>query len=180
MNSQKVLTVSNFLSFIRIFFIFPIVHYLSMPDNSGNTTALIYIVIAIITDWLDGYAARKLNQVTELGKVLDPLADKLCTITTLITLSVYQDFPWWLTIVIIIRDILIVFGSIFIFSRKQSVTASNMPGKITIFLISVLVLVFILKIEYLITPLIILSLIMIIYSAVSYALVFKSNYIIQQ
>ena len=158
MQRQTIFTISNLLSFLRIFFIIPLIHFISIREN---IFALICVIVAVITDLLDGYLARRLNQITTLGKVLDPLADKIIVIGGVVALSLFQDFPWWLTIIIIVRDFFIIVGSLIIFSQKKSVVPSNMPGKITVLMIYFLGLCYLLNIEILIMPFNVLVLIMI-------------------
>ena len=174
MQRQAIFTVSNFLSFIRIFFIIPIIHFISIKDN---LSVLILIIIAIITDLLDGFLARKLNQITELGKILDPLADKILIIGGFIGLSIFQNFPWWLTIIIVVRDLVIITGSLIIFSKKKAVVSSNITGKITVLFISFLVLCHLMDFTFLILPVTFAVLIMILISAINYTLVFLKNVI---
>jgi CDP-diacylglycerol--glycerol-3-phosphate 3-phosphatidyltransferase len=173
MKKEEIFTVSNLLSFLRIFLVFPIFYHLANNERIG---ALIYIVIAVITDILDGYIARKFGQITDLGKLLDPLADKVCTVGGLIALSLYQGFPWWLTIVIIIRDIFIILGSLFLMGKRSIIVASNVPGKITVMLISLAAIVYVLRIEILFSPLNLLVTIMIIYSGINYLALFYNKY----
>jgi CDP-diacylglycerol--glycerol-3-phosphate 3-phosphatidyltransferase len=173
MKKKEIFTISNFLSFIRILLVVPIFCYLSQDDR---LQALIYILIAVITDVLDGYFARKLNQITDLGKALDPLADKFCTIGGLIALSLYQGFPWWITSIVILKDILIMLGSIFLISRRHVVVSSNAPGKITVFLIAMTVIIYLLNVEFLFMPLVLCVSIMLIYSMISYFKVFYRYY----
>ncbi|KON28417.1 hypothetical protein AC481_01575 [miscellaneous Crenarchaeota group archaeon SMTZ-80] len=169
MRKQEIFTLSNWLSFARIFLVLPIYYYLSIDDK---VFALILILIAIITDTLDGYFARKLGQITDLGKLLDPLADKICTAGGLIALSLYHGFPLWLTFVVIIRDVIIIIGSIFLISSKHIVVASNKPGKVTVFLVALLAISYIVNIAYLFKPLLVLVLLMLTYSVISYIIVF--------
>lgn len=176
MKKKGIFTLSNFLSFIRIFLIIPIFLYLA-EDN--RVMALIYILIAVSTDILDGYFARKFNQITDLGKVLDPLADKFCTIGGLIALSLYQDFPWFLTSIIILKDILIILGSIFLISKRHVVISSNVPGKITVFLIAITVIVYLLNIEYLYFVLVLAVSVMLVYSGISYLKIFSRYYLVK-
>ena len=162
---REIYTISNLFSFLRIFLVIPIFYYLSVYDN---ITALLFILVAVITDWLDGYFARKFNQITELGKVLDPLADKICTLGGFIALTVYQQFPLWITIVIIARDVILILGSFLLYQHQHAVNPSNKPGKVTAFLIVVLAISYILQIKFIQIPLIILVAVMMIYSLVSY------------
>lgn len=169
MKKENILTLSNLLSFLRIFLIIPIYFLIS---ESKNEIAIVVIIIAIITDWLDGYFARKFNQITEIGKILDPLADKVCTSGGFIALTLYQGFPPYLTGLIIFRDIIILIGSLFIIKRTNFVAPSNIPGKITVFFITFLGGAYILKWEILYQPLTILVLLMIVVSAINYVIVF--------
>lgn len=168
MKKSELFTVSNLLSFLRIFLAIPI--YLFVSDF--NTELLLAVIsIAIITDFLDGYFARKFNQITDIGKILDPFADKVCTTTGFIALSIYQDFPVWITVLIIIRDIFILLGSLFILQKSKLITPSNIPGKVTVFFLSLLAIVHILKITVLFWPITILVILSIVVSAYNYLLV---------
>jgi cardiolipin synthase len=71
-------------------------------------SAIFVLMVAGITDFLDGYLARKLNQMTKLGKVLDPVADRLYIFATLLALSVTGNIPWWLAALVIARDVLML------------------------------------------------------------------------
>jgi len=172
MKKSDFFTISNLLSFLRIFLAIPIYLYIA---NDNTEILLIIIFIAIVTDILDGYFARKLNQITELGKILDPFADKVCTTTAFIALTIYQDFPLWITILIIGRDIFILSGSLYILKKAKTVAPSNIPGKVTVFFISVLALVSIVNLSDLFWPVTILVILSIIVSAYNYILVLLNN-----
>jgi cardiolipin synthase len=68
--------------------------------------------VAALTDALDGFLAKRFGWTSELGKVLDPLADKLLLLTVFICLSIVGIAPWWLTALVILRDLVIVFGAL--------------------------------------------------------------------
>lgn len=93
------------------------------------------IVMIWLSDLLDGYVARKLNQVSELGKIIDPLADKICVISIGIILLIQNIIPLWFVLVIVLRDILIFSGGIYLKYSKKIVPASNWIGKISVFII---------------------------------------------
>lgn len=172
MKFKIIFTVPNLFSFIRIFLAFPIYFYISRHDNY---TAAVYISIAFITDGLDGYLARRLDKISDFGKFLDPFADKICTTSGFIALSLYQDFPLWITIAIILRDILIGVGSFLIMGKKKIILPSNKPGKWTIFVITLLGAVYIFNFQAFLWPLIILTVIMITISFYNYTRIFIIN-----
>jgi len=74
------------------------------PDASRWWAAALF-TLAAATDRLDGYLARRLGQVTDWGKLLDPIADKALIGGTLLTLSVLGEMPWWVTIVVLVREL---------------------------------------------------------------------------
>ena len=98
----------NMLTLLRILMI-PFFWYLLMYDDGENAAtrvaATVVFVLAAITDWLDGWLARKQGLVTTFGKIADPLADKALTGVALIGLSVLDELWWWVTILIISREV---------------------------------------------------------------------------
>ena len=98
-------TLPNVLSSIRLALV-PVFLVLLLVGNFA--LALIVLAFAGITDYLDGYFARRLNQVTRLGQLLDPAADRLYIFSTLIGLAVTQQIPLWLAAVIIARDLMLL------------------------------------------------------------------------
>ena len=100
-------TLPNILSSIRLALV-PVFLLLLMGEHYA--IALIVLAAASITDYLDGYFARKLNQITRLGQLLDPAADRLYIFSTLVGLSITHLIPWWLAALIIARDFLLLVG----------------------------------------------------------------------
>lgn len=101
MNLPNRLTVGRLI--LTAFF----VAFLSSSTHWGDCAALALFLIASATDWLDGYLARKLNQMTNFGKLMDPLADKVLVASALICLIPLGALPAWAVIVIIAREFLI-------------------------------------------------------------------------
>ncbi|HEU4355217.1 MAG TPA: CDP-alcohol phosphatidyltransferase family protein [Actinomycetota bacterium] len=101
-SSSRVLTVPNLLSFLRIALI-PVFVVLIVDPDTTFWGLLLFAVLAA-TDWVDGLLARRLGQVTELGKVLDPTADRLAMAAGLVALAVRGVFPWWAAALILVRD----------------------------------------------------------------------------
>lgn len=99
-----VLTLPNLISGLRLLAV-PLFAVLAL--NGADLWALAVLAIAGASDWLDGRLARALNQQSRLGELLDPAADRLFILATLIVLAVRDVVPWWLVVVIIARDVLL-------------------------------------------------------------------------
>jgi cardiolipin synthase len=112
----ELVTFANIVTVSRMILI-PV--FVSFIFYHQVTAALIIWVIAGLTDLLDGLLARKLNQTTSLGVILDPIADKLLLVTAFVVLSLsspgFRPIPFWLTAVVISRDVFIVVGALMIF-----------------------------------------------------------------
>ncbi len=101
------MNIPNFLTLLRIILVPAIVIFLIQDEY---LKALIVFVAAGLTDALDGALARLLNQQSELGAFLDPLADKILLSTSFIALSIFGLIPSWLTVIVISRDVIILMG----------------------------------------------------------------------
>jgi len=135
------MNLPNKISMIRIIMIPIIMLFISptvsfMPDwyndfiqGIGQYIGVVLFLIAAITDFLDGYIARKHNLVTKLGKFLDPIADKLLVISALVILVQTQEINFWLVVIIIAREI-IVMGIRIIAASEGKVIAASVWGKI--------------------------------------------------
>jgi CDP-diacylglycerol--glycerol-3-phosphate 3-phosphatidyltransferase len=97
-------------------------------DGALRWWAAVLFVIAIATDGVDGAIARRRGLVTELGKLLDPIADKVLTGGALVCLSILGELPWWVTVVILVREIgITVYRFVVI---RQGVIAASRGGKL--------------------------------------------------
>ncbi|HWH27011.1 MAG TPA: CDP-diacylglycerol--glycerol-3-phosphate 3-phosphatidyltransferase [Pseudolysinimonas sp.] len=99
---------ANIITVVRILFA-PVFIYLLLAD-AHEDTYLRYIaaglfILAILTDFVDGLLARRRNLVTDTGKLLDPIADKILIGGALVSLSILGELPWWITIVILVREL---------------------------------------------------------------------------
>jgi cardiolipin synthase len=95
-------TIPNALSALRLLGV-PVFFWLIVgPKNDG--LALTILVISSFTDWLDGFLARKLNQFSRLGELLDPLADRLYVVAALIALYLRDLIPLWVLVILVLRD----------------------------------------------------------------------------
>lgn len=98
----QIFTVPNLLSFARLILV-PV--FLVLVITGEDLLALVVLIISSATDFLDGLLARSLNQVTRLGQLLDPAADRLFIFAALIGLAVRGVVPWWLAAIVIGRDV---------------------------------------------------------------------------
>ncbi len=103
--STRVLTVPNILSFFRLLLV-PV--FLVFIIAGQDFLALLVLVFSSITDYLDGVIARRFKQITRLGQLLDPAADRLFIFATLIGLTIRGIIPWWFAAIIIGRDVVLL------------------------------------------------------------------------
>jgi len=98
----------NIITIVRIL-LAPVFFWMLLADNGADGAlrwwAAVLFIVAIATDGVDGAIARRYNLVTDLGKLLDPIADKILTGAALIGLSILLELPWWVTVVILVREI---------------------------------------------------------------------------
>jgi len=166
--AKDILLIPNLLSVARIALIF-LPAYLIAEQNPGNRPyILLLIAIGIVSDILDGVLARRLNQISDLGKILDPVADKVCTGVLVIALYLYSDFPLWAVLVILVRDFSLLIGALFLVRKRSEITTSNMVGKLAALSWGIVILVFVLDWDILKTPMLVIAAAMVAVSATSY------------
>ena len=106
--SPSVVNVPNGLTVLRLLLV-PVFAWLMLRDGGDDTTSRIWSAVvflgASLTDLVDGELARRQGQVTTFGKIADPIADKALTGTALVGLSYLGELPWWVTIVILVREV---------------------------------------------------------------------------
>jgi len=140
---------------------------------AGRPFAIGFVVLAIMTDLLDGLLARKLNQVTELGKIVDPLADKIGMGVVALVLTSLGRLPLWFLLIVLVRDGLIFLGGMYVKKVKGIILQSNLVGKLAVAVVAALMFVIILDIEELsrlATLLTCLGVLLLILSFLSYAI----------
>ena len=116
----------NYLTIVRIIFV-PIIFSLILTEN--YLFAIIFFTISSLTDIADGIIARKYNLITEWGKLMDPLADKLTQINTLTALSIKGIIPFWILIVVTVKEISMICGAFFLYKEKIVTVNSKWYGK---------------------------------------------------
>lgn len=140
---KKTVTLPNVLSVLRIFLIPPIIFLMITINDQVFPYLLAIYVFAVSLDFLDGFIARNFSQESDLGKVIDPLADKFLVFSILLTLTIKFDFPLWLAALIVLRDILILWASFLLFKGRKIIKPSLLIGKFTFGLLSLLIFVYI-------------------------------------
>ena len=105
MKSDRVVTVPNFLSFVRLALV-PV--FLVLLLDGDDIAALLILAVSSVTDFLDGAIARRFDQSSRIGQLLDPAADRLFILATIIGLAVRGVVPWWLLAVVVLRDVLLI------------------------------------------------------------------------
>lgn len=135
--------IPNLFSLLRILLTPLIGYFLSISTPGGTIISVVFLAAAGMTDFLDGFFARRLNQITSLGMILDPVADKILTLTLIVVLVHFRDFPVWLAVVIILRDFLILLASLDVLKKRQIELPSNLTGKYYFATISLLILSYI-------------------------------------
>lgn len=123
------LNLPNLISLLRFVLapVFLVIFWSPYPNRMAFGMGI--LALAGITDMLDGYLARKLNMVTATGKMLDPLADKAVVISVLISLYLIGKIPFWLVALIMIKESMIVIGSLYLLLNNRAGVNVSISGK---------------------------------------------------
>ena len=124
MKKENIPNILTIIRFILIPFIFISVvskHFL---------IALIIFTISAIKDVLDGFIARKFNYITDIGKLIDPLADKLTQMALLLSLAILKILPWWIFAIVFIKECVMIISASFLYKRDDVVVYSKWYGKL--------------------------------------------------
>jgi CDP-diacylglycerol--glycerol-3-phosphate 3-phosphatidyltransferase len=132
---KEIFYISNLFSIFRFVLLIPVVLLLISGTFNNYIIASVLIILIWLTDVFDGYIARKRKEITELGKILDPLADKTTIISIGLILLLKNIIPLWFALVIFIRDAVILAAGLYLKHRHNKVLQSNLIGKLTAFLI---------------------------------------------
>lgn len=142
---DKVFTISNFLSISRALLLPFFVQYASEFKEDTSILKYYYVLVficflVVLSDYLDGLVARLLNEETILGRYLDPVSDKIVTIGGLSTITAYFQFPLWILILYIIREIIGVWLGLFLYFKRGIQGKPNAWGKWQVALVAVCVI----------------------------------------
>lgn len=138
---KDLFTVANLLTYIRFLLIAPFMYFFI---NGNYIAAGVCVCISGLSDCFDGFLARKLNQVTALGRVLDPLADKFTLISVAVCMLIYMPALIPLMLILVCKDFLMLSCGLVLLIRKIDIPPSRWYGKAStvIFYLSVMIIVF--------------------------------------
>ena len=126
----RIMTVPNLLSLVRLL-VMPLVWF----DITGDrpVRALLVLAALVSTDWIDGYVARRFGQVSRLGKVLDPISDRILIAIVVVALGVAGLVPWWALGAVLLRDLLVSAFGLTVIARGGEAPAVTRTGKAATF-----------------------------------------------
>lgn len=130
--SDDIFTWSNLISLSRVLVVFPIIYLHVQNDYQVNALIWGLIIYGAVSDYLDGLVARWRNEISELGKVLDPVADKLMAFFLFLYTVTLGWIPIWYFLLGVTRDLLIMAGSAHIKKKRGKVAMSIMSGKVSV------------------------------------------------
>ena len=131
--SDRILTVPNLVSFVRLAAI-PLFWWLLLGADNITAATILFALIAT-TDWIDGYLARRLHQVSKLGKSLDPVADRLMIASAVVAGLIAEIVPAPIGIALIAREIYMATVTLYVFSRIRATLEVRVLGKWATFLV---------------------------------------------
>ncbi len=142
--------LANMITVLRLLLVPAVVYFISRSSASHldgwHYAALFTFIGAALTDFIDGQIARRTGTITEFGKIADPLADRLLVISVLITLMARSYIPWWMGLIIVSRDLLMLLGAPLIGINRQEVRdrlAVHWTGKLATALLFTAICLFI-------------------------------------
>ncbi len=150
---MKLKHIPNILSVIRILLVFVFVYVLFGLDSP--LWAIIVFLIAGLTDVVDGFLARRFNWITDLGKILDPFADKLMQCTVLVCLCIKNVVPFWFVLPFFIKELATLIIGTIVIKRRNVVVVSKWYGKaaVCLFYLTVVIAIILSIFEVALTPL---------------------------
>lgn len=132
-STDRVLTIPNLISLLRLLLIPVFVTLLLHHDT--ELVGLLLVGGVMATDWVDGYIARRTHSVSEVGKLLDPVSDRLAIAAMLITLVARHAFPLWAALLILVRDALVFLVGVFLLGSRGRRIDVRYIGKVGTFVL---------------------------------------------
>jgi CDP-diacylglycerol--glycerol-3-phosphate 3-phosphatidyltransferase len=173
LSSERILTLSNIVSLFRAIMGIPII--ISLKNNQMAAVTF-FVVLAIVSDAVDGFLARKFNSVTVLGKAIDPIADKICILSIIIFLLLNNRIPLHFLVIVISRDLIVAMMHAYLFNIKSLISGAIFSGKISTVTITAALLTYIYNVEILKMPLTLIAYFFLFVSFVEYTIYFANNF----
>jgi CDP-diacylglycerol--glycerol-3-phosphate 3-phosphatidyltransferase len=142
-SGHRVWTIPNLLSLLRLVFLVPILLYMA---EGRRFAALVFIALGATTDFIDGWVARRFHQTSDLGRMMDPLIDKINILSAglLMVLSPLYHFPLWYFVFLVVRELSVLAFGLWVVRKNGIVLEANRAGKNSSFFTGLCVLLFIL------------------------------------
>ena len=135
----RIWTISNGLSLMRLLLVIPFALVISVEDFSRGVLLSI-MLLAYITDLLDGFIARKFGQESDFGRIIDPLADKIFVLGAVLAFLSVGLLPLWYVLVVILRDVCIFFAGMILRKRTGVLAQSNYTGKAAVLAVGIVLM----------------------------------------
>lgn len=170
MNWKKQITIPNILTLVRLACIPWMAAEIYRSQGSSALSAILFLAIWA-TDILDGWIARNFNQISDVGKLLDPLTDKIFQVTTAIMMCLVGRLPLWVPIVLLVKEAIMIAGGAFLFNKNYVVSAKWYGKLTTVLLALAFAALFLLpeKLIWLSPYFFIVPIAMMVYSLINYA-----------
>jgi len=176
---KEILSIPNLLSMFRLILIpVYITIYLRARDSADYFLAAGILAVSCLTDMIDGQIARRFNMITELGKLLDPIADKLTQFALILCLSLRHPVLWFVVVLFFIKEIFQLIGCTISLRQGKTMTGALLPGKIstTVLFISLIAMVMLPDLsEPVVLAIALVDSVFLIIAFVSYAFAFLSK-----
>ena len=129
-NYKDFLKTPNLITLTRILLL-PV--FIWMYFSVGSTPAFFLVAVIAMTDVVDGYIARKYNMVTELGQLLDPIADKLIQLSVVFCLAIDEVIPIWFLVIVLVKEVSMVIGGAVLYKKIEVINQAKWFGKLATF-----------------------------------------------
>lgn len=165
---NRIVTVPNLVSLFRFFLIIPIIICLAHEEKIA---ALLLMVLAVATDSLDGYIARRWNQCSDIGRIADPVIDKISVLSVVLYMILTPEkyyFPLWYFLFLLCRELLFMVSGLFLLRKNRMVIEAKRPGKNSAFANSIVVILFMMNLKPYSQIILYIALVLTVYSTYSY------------
>ncbi len=128
---EVTMSIPNLITSLRFLLIPAFAYFFFSTIYYGLEISIVIFLLSGLTDIMDGYIARKYNQITKLGMVLDPLADKLMLVTVLVSVTISNNIPVWIISIVTFKEVLMIIGALMLIKENNIVVPANVFGKLS-------------------------------------------------